>query len=98
MSNLEVEELRESLDKLSGKLRSSAEEFRTQGLFPDIHQAFRDQLRLRNDELRKKVIEAARKGTTLEFIKAELWRDYNAFINEALLFEERLDTETKRNA
>lgn len=96
VSELGIADLQRKLDDLSNRLRQRREEFQTKGEFSEPHRKFLDGILQRNDDLRKRVADAAHGGSAWEFTKAELWRDLDDMVNEALLFEEKLDAETTR--
>jgi hypothetical protein len=92
MSDPDKTEFRKKLDEFSERLRARTEEFRKQGEFSDVHEALLNQIRQRNDALRKRVAETEQRGTAWDLIKAEFVRDYSSLFDDMLEFEERLDT------
>jgi hypothetical protein len=93
MSDPDKTAFRKKLDELSDRLHARMEEFRKKGEFSDIHEALMNQIRERNEELKKKVSEAEQKGTRWQLMKAEFARDYSSLFDDLLEFEERLDAE-----
>jgi len=98
MSTLEDKELRQRLDGLSERLRRLTEEFQTKGEFSENQRVLIDRVRHQGAELGQKVVDAAQHGTVWEMTKAELWRDYEALVNEVLLFEQGTDSEARRKS
>jgi flagellar biosynthesis regulator FlaF len=93
MSNVEMSRLLAKLDALAEKIESRCEEFRHKGGFEDIHAAFLDQMRKRDEELRAKVEAAAQSSSVWAFTNAELRREYENLVDEMRLFLERREAE-----
>lgn len=82
MPDKEHQDLAERLEKLSEVLRKRTHEFHETGRFSDLQRNFLSDIEKKNDALRAKITQAARKKDSWAFTKAELWRDYEAVFNE----------------
>lgn len=98
MPDKEQKQLAEKLEKFAEELRKRTREFHETGRFSDRHHNFVREIEKTNDALRTKISEAAQGRHSWEFVKAELWRDFEAAMNEFRTLGEGVDAEEIKKA
>lgn len=98
MSDREQQQLAEQLEKLAETLKKRRREFKETGRFSNLQSQFAKRIEKSNDALRVQVVQAARSRGVWALAKAELWRDYEAMINEFVTLDDVVDAETRKKA
>lgn len=98
MPDKEMQQLNEKLEKLSENLRKRTREFQETGRFSNLHHDFLRDIETKNDALRARISQAAQKKDSWGFVKAELWRDYEAMVNEFSTLNAGVESETIKKA
>jgi hypothetical protein len=88
--------LRAKLDDFSRRLRVRTDEFRARGEFSDVHQLLLHRIQQRHDQLAAKLADAEKSPNSVDLIKAECARDFNALLDDFLSMEERFDAEAMK--
>jgi chromosome segregation ATPase len=78
MPDREIEQLNEKLEKLAEDLRKRTREFHETGGFTEVRSKFLRQIEKENDALRARIDQAAKNKDSWGYVKASLWRDYEA--------------------
>ena len=78
MPDREIQQLNEKLEKLAEDLRKRTREFHETGSFTAIRDTFLREIEKENDALRARIDHAAKNGDGWAYVKASLWRDYEA--------------------
>jgi hypothetical protein len=98
MPDREIQQLTEKLEKLAENLRKRTREFHETGSFSEVRRNFVKDVEKRNDALRAKIAHAAQNKDSWGFVKAELWRDYEAMFNEFATLNAGVDAESLKRA
>ncbi len=78
MPETEIQQLNEKLEKLAEDLRKRTREFHETGGFTEVRSKFLRQIEKENDALRARIDQAAKSKDCWGYVKASLWRDYEA--------------------
>jgi hypothetical protein len=98
MPEMEQQELNKKLEQFSEMLRKRIKEFHDTGRFADLQRPFLADIEQKNDALRAKVSSAVQSRNSWTFAKAELWRDYEAMINEFVTLEDSAGADARKKA
>lgn len=78
MPDREIQQLAEELEKLAEDLRKRTREFHETGTFTEVRSRFLREIERENDALRARIERAAKDRDNWGYVKASLWRDYEA--------------------
>jgi hypothetical protein len=98
MPDKEIQQLTEKLEKLAENLRKRTREFHDTGSFSEVSKNFVRDVEKRNDALRARIARAAQNKDSWGFVKAELWRDYEAAFNEFSTLNAGVNAESLKRA
>ncbi|MCI4679756.1 hypothetical protein K9U39_19255 [Rhodoblastus acidophilus] len=98
MPDKEIQQLNEKLEKLTEALRKRTREFQETGSFSDLRRKFANDIEKKNDALRAKISKAAQNKDSWGFVKAELWRDYEAMMNEMSTINASVDSDALKKS
>ncbi|HUO54541.1 MAG TPA: hypothetical protein VMU18_07365 [Rhodoblastus sp.] len=98
MPDKEIQQLNQKLEEFSAQLSKRTREFKETGSFANVRGNFMSDVEKKNDALRAKISQAARNKDSWGFVKAELWRDYEAMVNEFSTLNAQVDASTIKKA
>jgi len=96
MSKEDHDPLRDKFDAFSRRLDARGREFKEQGEFSGMHEAFTESIRKRQVSIQEKLDSAIHNGATRDLVKYEIERDFTGLIEEFAQWEKRLDAETMK--
>ncbi len=96
MSDKEMKQLIEKLEKLSGDLGKRTRQFHETGGFTDIRRSFVNEIEKKNDALRARIDKTVKDKDSWGFFKASLWRDFEAAAEDFAELVALPDTEPKK--
>jgi hypothetical protein len=96
MSDKDFDALREQLAAFTRRFQARIQEFRDQGQFSSVHEAFVARIQQGHAAVEAKLELAVHSGYACASTKYELERDLNALLEDFGHFEERLDAESMK--
>jgi hypothetical protein len=96
MANEADNALNDKLAAFSRRLDARVREFKERGEFSDIHEAFAETLKKRQEFVKERLDSAIHSGTTGGILKYEIERDFNGLPEDFAQWEKQLDAETMK--
>ncbi len=93
-----IQQLHEKLEQLTEDLRKRTREFHETGSFTAIRDKFLREIEKENDALRARIAQAAKNKDGWAYVKASLWRDYEAAAHDFSEFITLVVAESRKKA